>query len=166
VHISLDGANPNATYNNRVGNDINDWGFRCGLDGADGFGWVHEASGVAGGPAAVDVPMAGSHTFRIWMREDGVKIDRFLLTTDPAFAFAPCDPGLPTHRDGPVLPTPVSFRHDGTNFVVEWLDPAYRLQSTTNLGVNATWQDVQGIQSPYRIPDTRTGQEFYRLISP
>jgi len=38
-----------------------------------------------GGRAFVDVPAAGEHVIDVWMREDGVIIDKILLTTDVAF---------------------------------------------------------------------------------
>ncbi len=38
------------------------------------------------GPVAtVVIPSAGVHTVSVWMREDGMRLDRVILTTDPAF---------------------------------------------------------------------------------
>lgn len=37
-------------------------------------------------PARVVVPAAGIHHLMIWMREDGIHVDRIILTTDPSFA--------------------------------------------------------------------------------
>lgn len=36
-------------------------------------------------PAQVFIDQAGEKTFSIWMREDGLSIDRIILTTDPAY---------------------------------------------------------------------------------
>ncbi|MHC4656777.1 MAG: hypothetical protein ACYS91_17430, partial [Planctomycetota bacterium] len=46
----------------------------------DVFTWLSETKG--GPRPAVTVTSAGTHTLDIWMREDGAKIDRLLLTTD------------------------------------------------------------------------------------
>ncbi len=35
--------------------------------------------------ASIEVPAAGEHILNLWMREDGVYVDRVVLTTDPAF---------------------------------------------------------------------------------
>jgi hypothetical protein len=34
----------------------------------------------------VSVPSAGEHTLNVWMREDGISLDRFLLTTSTSFS--------------------------------------------------------------------------------
>jgi hypothetical protein len=34
----------------------------------------------------VSVPSAGEHTVNVWMREDGISLDRFLLTTSTSFS--------------------------------------------------------------------------------
>ncbi len=40
---------------------------------------------TAFGRAAIEVPNAGLHTVNVWMREDGVALDRLLLTTDAGY---------------------------------------------------------------------------------
>lgn len=49
----------------------------------DYWGWTSARD--TGGRAYVDVPSAGVHTFDVWMREDGVIVDKFILTTDASF---------------------------------------------------------------------------------
>jgi hypothetical protein len=159
IHIALDGTNPNATYNNRVGNDINDWGASCGT--ALGWGWVREAGGNAGAPARVDVPAAGIHSFRIWMREDGVKLDQFVLTTDPAFTLGACSAPLATTPLGPELK--ITRDNSGTA-IVSWDGSGCRLQGTSVLKPNANWQDVAA-SSPYTVT-VGTDKRFFRLFAP
>ena len=36
--------------------------------------------------ATLSVPSAGQHTVNAWMREDGISLDRILLTADAAYA--------------------------------------------------------------------------------
>jgi hypothetical protein len=66
--------------------------INVGLDGAlvadrleNGAGrWVWLTSG-SGGIVSLNIATPGTRTFNIWMREDGVVVDRFLLTTNAAF---------------------------------------------------------------------------------
>ncbi|MHC4744225.1 MAG: hypothetical protein ACYS8Z_20090, partial [Planctomycetota bacterium] len=46
------------------------------------FEWSNGSRGVI---ASVDIASAGLHALDIWMREDGIVIDRLLLTTDAAY---------------------------------------------------------------------------------
>jgi len=157
LHIALDGANPNADTGNRIGNNINDWGGTCGPPLS--WGWVNN-SAVTGGPSSVAVPTPGLHMFRIWFRED-VKLDQFVLTTDPAFAIGTCDAPLAATGRGPQL----TVVHNGNGSVtVTWSGSGCRLQCTSTLGPNANWQDV-ATSSPYQV-NGPTGNRFYRLITP
>ena len=47
------------------------------------FAWF---AGTMDGPVAtLEIQSAGVHTVSIWMREDGMRLDRVILTNDPAF---------------------------------------------------------------------------------
>lgn len=54
-----------------------------GLNGGHGQ-WVWAGS-VGAKRAAFDVPVAGLHTLNLWMREDGVGLDRIVITQDVNF---------------------------------------------------------------------------------
>lgn len=64
-----------------------------GLDGtsnAVGLSWSTYntwiwATNAGGAPATITVTNAGLHTFNLWMREDGARIDRVALASDPNF---------------------------------------------------------------------------------
>ena len=69
--------------------------LHVGLDGAEVAGsramtltaqgrplWTNRT--MAGGAAVLTVPTAGEHVVNVWMREDGIKLDRLLLTQNPA----------------------------------------------------------------------------------
>jgi hypothetical protein len=49
-------------------------------DGA--WGWMNV---VESGVATVEIPAPGVHTIAVWMAEDGVRLDRLVLTSDAAF---------------------------------------------------------------------------------
>jgi hypothetical protein len=46
---------------------------------------------VESGTAQITVDAAGQHTLNVWMREDGARLDRLILTTDPNYT--PTDNG-------------------------------------------------------------------------
>ena len=69
----------------------------AGLDGRaatfGGLGMCHSAYGRLewvnavwdrSGPVTVEVGQAGRHTFQLWMREDGVQVDKIVLIREPA----------------------------------------------------------------------------------
>jgi CHRD domain-containing protein len=155
VHISLDGVDPNANENNRIGNDINDWGNQGGACATPlGWGWVFK-SAVTTQPSFVTAPSAGLHTFRIWFREDGLKLDQFVLTSDPAFALAPCD--APLTATPRVSTSSLRISLDCTNVqgdtLIEWDDDTCKLQTTDVLHSNPAanvWTDI-ATNSPYRV---------------
>ena len=47
------------------------------------FSWRSECAD--GTRPVIDIPTAGIHTIDIWLREDGAKLDRILLTTDDSY---------------------------------------------------------------------------------
>ncbi|MBN2292999.1 MAG: hypothetical protein JXM70_11275, partial [Pirellulales bacterium] len=48
-------------------------------------GWRWLGDYEQGSPVMIEITEPGDHTLHLWMREDGVAIDRILLTTDPDF---------------------------------------------------------------------------------
>ncbi len=160
LHISLDGAAPNANENNRVGDNINDWGGTCPA-GALSWGWVYK-SAVTGAGSYVTVPSPGIHTLRITMREDGLKLDQFVLTTDPNFRLGACQaPLIATSRAAPRLW--ISLDANG-QVVVSWDGATCILQSSSTLGgAPGDWHDL-ATSSPFTVSGV-IGNKFYRLVS-
>jgi len=66
AHTGLDGAGP--TSADRIKATKGGWGWR--------------QSTMDGAPATLVVGSPGLHTFHLWMREDGLRVDRMLLRTD------------------------------------------------------------------------------------
>jgi len=56
-------------------------------DKIDGFaaGWHWSNRTRDGQPARINVPSAGIHTVNFWMREDGLAIDKFIVTADASY---------------------------------------------------------------------------------
>jgi alpha-D-xyloside xylohydrolase len=72
----------------------NDDSVHYGLNGATSSAWNLNLSSNAWrwtnlntsiGTAVMTVPSAGTHTFHLWMREDGLRIDRIALVTSTTF---------------------------------------------------------------------------------
>ena len=91
------------TVNNEGGSDSVHAGLNGTLsasaDKIDNFpsGWNWSASTRDKVRATIEIPSAGIHTVNLWMREDGLAVDKILLTTDPRYK--PEDVG-PAHTDG------------------------------------------------------------------
>ncbi len=87
-----------------------------------GWNWANVSLNSAG---AVTVPVeaSGLYTISLWMREDGLRIDRLLLTTDTNYIptnFGPPETGLTTVQvSGPTIPL--------TRTIVYTYDNLYRL---------------------------------------
>jgi glycosidase len=47
--------------------------------------WVWTNRTTAGNAATITVGSSGAHTFSLWMREDGMRVDRIALSSDPGF---------------------------------------------------------------------------------
>ncbi|MEP0546416.1 MAG: T9SS type A sorting domain-containing protein, partial [Rhodothermales bacterium] len=74
VHIGLDGEP--ATYG-RQGLDF---------DGNGNWQWANRVDGRSGSDRVrVEVTTPGVHTLNLWMREDGTRVDKIVLTTDRDF---------------------------------------------------------------------------------
>lgn len=85
VHYGLDGSGVSSDYNDSAQ-----------LSHNTVFTWLSQR-GDRSKPYIV-VPSAGLHTIDIWLREDGAKLDRLLLTTDINYAPTMCEPQESEHQ--------------------------------------------------------------------
>jgi hypothetical protein len=128
LHSGLDGA-ASAEADRLSTSTFGAWTwFRTTLDGAD---------------ARLTVGASGAHTLNVWMREDGLRLDRLLLTTDASFipsgagpAESPRAGATPTPAGGPTAtPTPASGSPTATAG-----------GSTVRINAGGTSQSVDGVQ--------------------
>jgi hypothetical protein len=82
VHQHAGGSQNNITSS--------DLGMDLELTGTTSYRWTSQRAD--GTPPLVDVPAAGFHAVDLWMHEDGAKLDRLLLTTDPGADPAAAEP--------------------------------------------------------------------------
>lgn len=112
IHIGLDGTLP--TTSDALLLPINSWGWR---------------RVTADGPVASFVVAAtGVHTLQVWMGEDGVVVDKILLTTDPNYiptGAGPVESLTNSTNAVPVLqamPARTSVRGSGVNVAIPVTD--------------------------------------------
>jgi len=80
--------------------------------------WTWSSTRSGGQRAYVDIPGLGEHRLDVWMREDGIVIDKIVLTTDPAFE--PEGKGLvESQQSTDALAVPATANDDGPYPVVE-----------------------------------------------
>ena len=58
-------------------------GRAVSVSAGPGYRWTNRT--MAGGAATVTVPAAGEHVVSVWMREDGLRLDRLVLARDAAY---------------------------------------------------------------------------------
>lgn len=155
-HIGVDGAESPTGL--RVGNNINN----------NRYEWNNFNN--AGGAARVEITNAGIHTFSVWMREDGTRVDKILLTTDAAFTFADlAEPGPGSTREASTPAIRTARANDGS-VTVTWAGAGWTLQGTTQLNTNAAqnvWENLpypSGTVIPPGYFGTGPTNVFFRLF--
>ena len=77
VRSSAPGANDDSYHVGLNGNAVtNNSGYGMDINGS--WAWADDANG--GQDVEIVVPSTGKHTFNLWMREDGVQVDKIVLT--------------------------------------------------------------------------------------
>lgn len=71
VHLGLDGTALSTGYNFNINEEVGNWGWNNKL--------------ASNALATFNIPATGVYTFNIWMREDGVRVDKIVITTDSAY---------------------------------------------------------------------------------
>jgi hypothetical protein len=78
-HSGLDGSGSTSSDRIQLSNSTSDWTWRNNTMDSE--------------PATINVPSTGLHTFNIWMREDGARIDKIVLTTNSGYTPSGSGPG-------------------------------------------------------------------------
>ena len=164
-HMAVDGVSQDE-FSRRIGNRVNNWGGDP--VNFDLFGWTNDANSP---PAQVTIAAPGLHIINILVRESGMRLDRFLLTTDAAFSLGVSDVG-PGATGREPIPSLGIARDVAGNARISWTGQGWLLQGTTELNSNpaaTVWQDLpQFSSSPLLIPAGYFGSGptnvFFRLI--
>ena len=116
------------------GMDGNSDSLHTGLDGEEpvtsatmsGFNGVYNWSSqiMNGGRPTIEVKTAGDHTVNVWMREDGLTVDKILLTTNADYT--PTEQGPPESPRGALVVASGPYPSDGAvdvprDVVLSWM---------------------------------------------
>jgi glucose/arabinose dehydrogenase len=148
------------------GASVNDDSIHLGIDGGssvamtlsqiNAWQWSNAIQG-ASGAATINVPSAGNHTINLWMREDGMRIDRVLLTTDATFASHTGNawhiPNSPEATGGVTMRNPLTVNggntvkiYNGSQFQGSGGDPGNQLQTGSTIfykrTTDSSWSSV------------------------
>jgi hypothetical protein len=81
-------------------------------------------------PSQIEITSSGPHTLNIWVREDGLIIDKIVLTTNPDFTLSGSEEGPPESYRGPILnaynPTPT----EGEIYLDTWANLSWSTGAT------------------------------------
>jgi alpha-D-xyloside xylohydrolase len=122
--------------------------------------WQWSNTLTAGGTATLSVGSTGNHIINVWMREDGMRIDRVLLTTNPTFSPTIGNAWhIPNSTEGGVLPGGATMRsplsvpmgtnvtvYNGNQFQGSGGNPGNQLQTGSTVyykrSTDSTWSSV------------------------
>jgi len=100
----------------------------------NGYAWTDATADNA--PATFDVATAGIHVVNIYMREDGLIVDKILLTTNPDYT--PTGDGPPENPLIAYGPKPANGAIEVTDTVVEWTPSASAVSHKVYLSKDQT----------------------------
>jgi RHS repeat-associated protein len=143
-----------------IGLSGNDDSLHAGLDGqalstADritefGTSWLWKRNTMDGPVATVDVASTGVHTLNLWMREDGMIIDKIVLTTDLNYSLSGTGPaesaGGPSVEHGDGLTGDYYNGKNFETFALTRVDPVVNFNwgsGAPATGVNADYFSVR-----------------------
>jgi hypothetical protein len=139
VHYIWIRANMNNNGGDRsVHAGLNDsiWAPRMEMMTLRGWKWRSKISGATAPPPTIDIKTKGVHTFSLWMRQDGIQIDRILLTTNKDYEYS-----LPVDSIGPAESprsgtTGISHINDNNSYSMSiYPNPSY---GNTHLDFNSS----------------------------
>jgi hypothetical protein len=165
--LTVDGVSQ-GVENRQIGNGSPNWG----LDPADvnKFGWVNHANANLATRATINIATPGVHLLSVVMREDGFKLDRFLLTTDSTYSPGAVNDAGPAASAITPQHTISLVRDAAGNATLSWPGAGWVLQGTAELKSNpsqTSWQDLpfpSGTVIPVGYFGPGQTNVFFRLI--
>ena len=148
VHAGLPGAGIPGATNTAANITLNQYNV-----------WQWTRTNTAGGVATLTVGATGTATFSLWMREDGIRVDRIILTTNNNFqanignAFhIPSD--IESNSNNTTMRSPVNgmtsntavFLYTGNQYQGSGGNPGNQLQTGSTIffrnATNSTWSSI------------------------
>jgi len=132
---------------------------------ADTWEWSNERRESLG-PAQIDVTSSGVHIVSVWMREDGWKFDKIVLTTNPDYVPTGDGPaesarGLPVKAFGPI---PADGAIDVEEMTLEWGAPEGAVSHRVYLSTDETVDESDFLtesQMALLFADLALGTTYY-----
>ena len=81
-------------------------------------------------PSQIEITSSGPHTLNIWVREDGLIIDKIVLTTNPDFTLSAAEEGPPESYRGPILNAYNSNPAEGEIYLDTWANLSWTAGAT------------------------------------
>lgn len=154
VHVGLNGAETSTSDR---------------IDGFTAGNWVWSQNTIDGPVATMVIPTVGTHTINVWMREDGFRFDKLLITTDATYT--PTGTG-PAESNRAVPKSSIQFVDDsesefdlGNYAATEWSTDRVTLTAAGKLAqtgtftsrifdsgdLTATWENLSWLpNAPYK----------------
>ncbi|MHC4439866.1 MAG: hypothetical protein ACYS3S_21115 [Planctomycetota bacterium] len=112
---------------------------------SDSYEWSSDLMNVSD-PPTFEVDTTGVHTFNIWVREDGLIIDKIVITSNPDFSLSGTEPGPAESIRGPRVmafnPTPKDSATDvSRDLTHSWESGLYAAKHDVYFG--ETLEDVE-----------------------
>jgi hypothetical protein len=121
-------------------------------------GFVWSQATLDNASATIDVAAAGPHSISVWMREDGLVLDKLLITSNPAYIPTGAGPNE-SSLSGSDLGR-ITIVRNGGNVVLTWTATGATLQQAASPA--GPWSTAANA-SPFQTPSTQPAR-FYRLI--
>jgi hypothetical protein len=148
IHVGLDGEM--VTNANKI---------QFGSSGS--ANWLWDNSNAAGGLARLQINSVGKHTINAWMREDGVSIDKLILTKDAGYDPNTVNGGLGSTETARVAvpssiafslesPVPAGMTIDSETGVITWT-PTNGQVGSNDVNVRATKGDGEFTTQSFAI---------------
>lgn len=123
------------------------------------------------GVATINIPSTGNHTINLWMREDGMRIDRVVLTTTATFAAHTANawhmPNSPEASGGVTMRNPLTVNagtmvtiYNGAQYQGAGGDPGNQLQTGSAIFYKRT-TDVAWSSVPMTFSSTNGNNKYY-----
>ena len=117
--------------------------------------WINGTDITPETRSTFEVSTAGAHSLHVWMREDGMIVDKVIITSDPNFT--PTGEGPAETRPGGE-PAKMTITLSATGVVISWTGSGTLQQADAVTGL---WADV-GSQSPQTLAIGGTAK-FFRV---
>ena len=127
VHVRMRGLSTSSDQLHAGLDQPATYGAKAMRSNSGNWEWENKIRGLSGNNRVrIDVDTAGVKQFHIWMREDGVQVDKIILTTDVNYApVNDADFGPPVSPFDANTPSPLTQNAPQADFEAEEVDSAF-----------------------------------------